>query len=297
MSYSAGSNGEHWSFERILSAVDLGPLSPDILSWSGLFGAAFSSRVEVFNVYWFDYPPYITESLAEGLLRDSEVQRRAIEKELSALAEKHLGSKTAWSVRTAEGHATTTLLAQLEGDPVDLLAIGSHGRSGIARLLLGSVAESLIRSVTIPVLVARSARESKPEAAVRDILVPVNFTSHSERGVEFAAHLASRFGARLHIIHALEGQGSRKEVLRQLCDWVPPSSRSQCEIKEVVREGNPAEQVVLAAREESVDLVVLGAERRPFLEFTTLGTTAERVVRHSPCSTLVLPVARETPEK
>lgn len=296
MSYQVRGEGEGWSFERILSAVDLGPLSLDVLRWSGFFGRSFGSQIEVFHAYWLDYPRYITESSADSLLKNSEVQREAIGSELGVLAEKHLGSKVAWSVRIAEGHVTAELLARLEGAPVDLVAVGSHGRSGFARLMLGSVAETLIRSVAIPVLVARSSREEKPELAVRDILVPVNFTPHSEKGVEIASELASRFGARLHIIHAVEGKGSREKAFRELCDWVPSSSRRQCEIKEVVREGNAAEQVVLAAREESVDLVVLGAEHRPFLEFTTLGTTAERVVRHSPCSTLVLPIPRETLE-
>jgi nucleotide-binding universal stress UspA family protein len=290
MSDSGGSETVDWSVDRILGAVDLGPISPDIIRWSGLFGSTFGSQIEVFHVYWFDYPPYITQSLAESLLSDSELRRKAIEEELSTLAKEYLPSKAKWSLGIAEGQTTTALLARLEAEPVDLVALGSHGRSGIARLMLGSVAESLIRSVTIPVLVIRSGSDTRSEPAVREIMVPVNFTSHSKRGVEIGAYLASKFGARLHIIHALEGQGFRKDTLRQLCDWVPSSSREQCEIKEVVREGNAAEQVVLAAREESVDLVVLGAEHRPFLEFTTLGTTAERVVRHCPCSTLVLPL-------
>jgi len=291
MSYSSGSKGKDWSFDRILGAVDLGPLSPDILRWSGLFGSAFGSRIEVFHVYWFDYPPYITESLAEDLLRDAEVQRRVIEKDLRALAEKYLDSKTVWSVGIAEGHTATTVLAQIEAKSVDLLVIGSHGRSGIDRLLMGSVAESLMRSAKIPVLVTRSTKDSETKPTLKDILVPVNFTEHSERSIEFAAHLASKSGARLHVIHAVEEHDSPEVGLRQLCEWVPSSSREQCEVKEVIREGNAAEQVVLAARAESVDLVVLGAERRPFLELTTLGTTVERVVRHSPCSTLVLPLS------
>ncbi len=294
MTDSKATQAGETSFGQILAAVDLGPLSPAILQWSGFLGSGFGSRIEVYHAYWFDYPPYITDSSAEALIKNSEAQRRAIVKELRSLAEQNLDSHLEWSVRVAEGYASTALLNRLEEETFDLLVVGSHGRSGISRLLLGSVAERLIRSAAVPILVARQS-ESKP--IVKNILVPANFTPHSERGVEFAADLASKFGARLHIIHAVEEAGSPEEAFKYLCEWVPSASRRRCEIREVVREGNAAEQVVLAAREESVDLVVLGAERRPFLEFTTLGTTAERVVRHSPCSTLVLPVTPKDAEQ
>lgn len=290
MSHSDGSKMTTWEFQRILSAIDLGPLSTDVLRWTALLGTVFDSQIEVFHAYWFDYPPYITESSAEGILKNFEVQRRAVETELKTLAERHLGPKKGWSIKVAEGHATSAVQARLNEESADLLVIGSHGRSGIARLLLGSVAENLIGSVTVPILVARSWRKHESEPAIRDILVPVNFTPHSERAVELATHLASKYRARLLIVHAVEELGSREEAVRHLCEWVPSSSREKCEVKEVVREGNAAEQVVLTAREEAVDLVVLSAEHRPFLELTALGTTAERVVRHSPCSTLVLPL-------
>jgi len=290
MKHSDNSETKDWSLDRILSAVDFGPLSPNILKWSALLGRVFGSQIEVFSAYWFDYPPYITQSSANQILRNSEEQRRVLEGQLEDLAEKHLGPKTNWSVQVAEGHPSDVIQARLENAPADLLAIGSRGRSGITRLLLGSVAENLIRSSKIPVLVARP-REAESEPTLRDILVPVNFTPQSERGVELATHLASKYSARLHIIHAVEEQGSREEAMDYLCEWVPSFSRSRCEVKEVVREGNAAEQVILAAREGAVDLVVLGTEHRPFLEFTTLGTTAERVIRHSPCSTLLLPVS------
>ena len=83
-----------------------------------------------------------------------------------------------------------------------------------------------------------------------------------------------------------------EEVRQRLCDWVPQEVRGRCQISEVVGRGNPAEQIILMAREHSADLIVMGAQHRPFLEFTTLGTTTERVMRHSLASVLVIPTGK-----
>jgi nucleotide-binding universal stress UspA family protein len=80
--------------------------------------------------------------------------------------------------------------------------------------------------------------------------------------------------------------------MAELCGFIPEQSRKRCSVREIVRSGEASEQVVLVAREERANLIVMGVEHRPFLEFTTIGTTTERVIRHSPCAVLTTPVSK-----
>jgi nucleotide-binding universal stress UspA family protein len=140
----------------------------------------------------------------------------------------------------------------------------------------------------VPALVARGA-DAAPDS-VRRILCPVSLTDTGRRCLETSAALAAAFHATLDVLHAAEQPGeSSTEVHDRLCEWVPSEARRACEVTEIVRHGNAAEQIILHAREHPVDLIVLAAEHRPLLEMTTLGTTTERVMRHSPCSVLTLP--------
>jgi len=88
---------------------------------------------------------------------------------------------------------------------------------------------------------------------------------------------------------AVEDAAGRGTAEEQLHAWLPSGLRRMCEISEVVLEGDAAERIVELARVQKADLVVLGAEHRRFLEFTTLGRTTERVMRYSPCTVLLVP--------
>jgi len=81
----------------------------------------------------------------------------------------------------------------------------------------------------------------------------------------------------------------RSQAEERLHGWIPGGLQRMCEITEVVLEGDAAERIVERARTREADLVVLGAEHRRFLEFTTLGRTTERVMRYSPCTVLLVP--------
>jgi nucleotide-binding universal stress UspA family protein len=108
--------------------------------------------------------------------------------------------------------------------------------------------------------------------------------------LEQSAEVATAFGAELMVTHSVEQRyADLKEAQDRLCQWVPDAERRHCSVTEAVRHGKPAEQVLMAARDRAVDLIVLSAQHSPFLEFTTPGTTTERVMRHADSAVLVLP--------
>jgi nucleotide-binding universal stress UspA family protein len=169
--------------------------------------------------------------------------------------------------------------------------MGSHGRSGAARLLLGSVAENVIREAGCPALIVRGPEIVGGQWSLKRVLCPVNSTEMAQECAEVAAGIAGGVGADLSFLRVVEHEPADDAARQQLCRWAPESVRSRCQISEEVIQGDAAEQIILFARRENVDLIVLGAERRPFLEFSTLGRTTERVLRHGPSSVLLVPHA------
>lgn len=284
--------------EKILCPIDLSPVSDLILKWAGLFARTYKAPLEVLHADWWEPPRYFTETQIQQLSRQELEGEKALLIEMEVVAKAALGDLAPHNFTVVEGYPTVQILQRAKELKAGLIVMGSHGRTGMARLRLGSVAEDVVRASRCPVLIVKSAKEAGPAPAIQNILCPVNFTSLSQQCLAVSSELANAFGARLWVVHATDHEEIKvDEVHQRICDWVPQEVRGRCDVSEVVRKGNPAEQVILMAREHSADLIVMGAQHRRFLEFTTLGTTTERVMRHSLTSVLVIPAIKTDNEK
>jgi nucleotide-binding universal stress UspA family protein len=194
-----------------------------------------------------------------------------------------------------------------ESGRADLVVLGTHGRGGFGRLLLGSVAERALRMAGRPTLIVRphppaidagaypsAEPASGPQApAITHILCPVNYSEVAQVAFEHACSVARTFGARLTVLFAVEQKHLTPEGLvraeEELRFWLPEEPEVECQMQPVVRHGDAGEQVVTLAQEAGVDLVVIGAQHRRFVDTTVLGVTTVRVTRHAPCPVLVVP--------
>src|SRR5690554_4339505 len=102
--------------------------------------------------------------------------------------------------------AGPALLAYADEKDIDLIVIGSHGRRGLQRMLMGSVAEEVVRKAPCPVLTMRGELENAPEMTGRTIVAPVDFSEHSLHALQSAKELAQRLGTKLVVVHVLEEQ-------------------------------------------------------------------------------------------
>jgi nucleotide-binding universal stress UspA family protein len=280
--------------KNILCPVDLSSVSDGILKWAGLFARTFGVPLEVFYADWWEPPRYFTEAQIQQLSRQEQEGEKALRSELEGVTKSVLGDLAPFNVNVVEGHLTERILERAKELMSGLIVMGSHGRTGMARLRLGSVAEDVVRASACPVLIVKSVKDPERIPIIENILCPIDFSRLSQQSLELSSELAGAFDAKLWVVHATSQEEiERGEVQQLICDWVPQEVRGRCEVSEVVRRGDPAEQIILMAREHSADLIVMGAQHRPFLEFTTLGTTTERVMRHSLTSVLVIP-ARKT---
>ena len=164
----------------------------------------------------------------------------------------------------------------------DLIVMGTHGRSGLERAFLGSVAERVLRLTDRPVLtVAPPLFPKGKEAAVRSVLCPVNFTPIAGAALNYAAKITDAFHAELVMLYV--NDGTRPPVLdragAELAAWIAPAVRERIRYREVVTHGDAAARVLEIAEEVDSDLIVVGAQHRLFSDSTVIGTTTERITR------------------
>ena len=230
---------------------------------------------------------------------------RQFEAELEAFIRDCGGDESVHAV-VAQGSITGEILRAAEGTRADLIVIGTHGRSGFDRLMLGSVTEKMLRKAACPVLtVPRGAPDAVPSPVLfTRILCAVDFSPASLKALSFAESLAKEADASLTLVHVLEpasvlepvamggapsseGDG-RNAARRHLAEVVSPDARTFSHVSEVVVSGKPYRVLLREASERRADLIVLGAHGGR-IGLTAFGSTTNQVVRQAHCPVLILP--------
>ena len=277
--------------KQILCPLDLSPASDIVLSWVRLIAKVFGSQIAILHVDRSEYPRYFTEGQLDELAAEAVIRRTTLEKKIRDLAQRLLDPDLSFTVSVVEGHAVDVILEYLRKNPPDLVVMGSHGRSGVERLLLGSVAENVAREARCPTLIVRGPEIPEGQDRLHRVLCPVNLAEASQVSTAVASTLAEKLGAELSVLQAVEEDALPEDDAHQrLCKWISEGFRSHCRVSEIVVKGDAAEQIIIFARHEEIDLIVLGAQHRSFFEFSTLGRTTERVLRHGPSSLLLVPI-------
>ncbi|MGB8476975.1 MAG: universal stress protein [Candidatus Acidiferrum sp.] len=276
--------------KSILCPLDISSAAPKVLRWASLLSRSSSAKLQILHAHWVEYPPYFLPSQTEELAAEAERNSRGIRDNLEALIKENIPANTPYEITILEGHPVETILKYAEVHKSDLIVMGSHGRSGHARMGLGSVAEHVLQQTSSPTLLVRAPEGKAVPSKISRILCPVTFDEHAIQCISLSAAVAVTFGAQLIVMHSEEEATSPGVRKKQLCEWVPAEVRDRCELIEVIRQGSAAEQILLAAREHDVNIIVLAARHRRFFDFTVIGTTTEKVMRHADSTVLVLPV-------
>jgi nucleotide-binding universal stress UspA family protein len=187
------------------------------------------------------------------------------------------------------GDAGSEILRCAAEQGVSLIAMSTHGRSGLSRLALGSVAEHVLRRADVPVWLVKPGQEGP--ITIRTILVPLDGSERSATIVPVAADVAKWFGARIVLLHAFEKKKEPQELRPPQMPLKAPEARLReagVEVKTDFLQGDPADAILEAARESGADLIALSSHGRTGLARLVLGSVAERVVRAAPLPVLVL---------
>lgn len=238
-------------------------------------------------------PPATVLEMEQAFLAPEERFKHAMG-ELRRLKPADPGTLTDYLLR--EGDPTEEILRTAEERHCDLIVLGTHGRGGLGRVLMGSVAEAVLRRAACPVVTIRSGAGLK---ALRTVLYATDLSEPSDQAFPVARALARDHRAALVILHVYPPpMFHAEEIARRPPDGYVDSlwealhryevSDAGVTVTHRLAEGDPAKEVVRAAQELKCDLVVLGTHGRTGLRRILVGSVAESVLRRAECPVLTV---------
>jgi nucleotide-binding universal stress UspA family protein len=296
---------------HILCPVDFSDLSRRALDHAIAVAKWYGSRLTVLYVYHVPTAGIALSSLpvapAAETVQLSPADREQLRHQLKGFAPADALKDVPVECLVAEGDVATEVLAEAEA--ADMLVLGTHGRSGFEHLILGSVAEKVVRKAHCPVMTippaASDATKAVPSLFHR-IVAGVDFSDASLHALKYALSLAEEADAHLTVLRVVEvprelaewaaesdeGKGYVKRwqelALTRLHDVVPNDARVYCHVEERVETGQPYRELLRVAAEQSASLIVIGAHGHNVLDRMFFGSTAQHVVRRAACPVLTL---------
>jgi nucleotide-binding universal stress UspA family protein len=300
---------------RILCPIDFSDFSRRALDHAAAIAKWYESTITLLHVHAIAplaaYAPTSGLRPYAGLSPD---EREALLASMKSFALIESGTAVPIEFELVEGHAATAILAVAKDLPADLLVMGTHGRSGFERLVLGSVAEKVLRKSECPVLsVPARAPDAvpAPSALYQEIVCAIDFSDCSLQALDYAISLARESDAHLTVVHVIElppdvprdthetvlaGPRSLREYVAlaeedgraRLMEAVPDSVRTSCSVDTMQATGKPYREILRVSEAQHADLLVIGIHGRGPMDRLLFGSTAQHLVRQASCPVLTV---------
>lgn len=255
------------SLKNVLYATDFSPVAefaaPIAAELARRFGAkVLAVHVRPPQVYGLA-PPESWPALQEAADRQVEEQKKHLEALFRGVEN---------SILIGEGDTWEVISSLIKEMHIDLVVIGTHGRQGLEKVLLGSVAEKILRRSPVPVLTVGPHVTSEPEpmAKVTQILYATDLSAASQSAASYAIELAEENQAQLDLVHVIESRKAKecespselvRACARQLESLFPDEAQAWCEPRYFVEVGDPAEEILKIAKRQKAGLIVMGVKR------------------------------------
>lgn len=214
-------------------------------------------------------------------------------------------------VTVVVGEPAPAIVRAADESGADMVVMATHGRTGLAHLLMGSVTQTVLRNISVPVLALRLGQGDPPLNTVERLLWATDLSPVSERARGYALALADALGAEVMFLHVVPPSdlpwvgeepvptpGSWLEQHLAVLDRELERRQQQAEelglrVRRKVLVGVPAERIAAEAQAEETHLIVMGTRGRTGLAHVLLGSVAQAVIRQAPCPVLAVQVRPE----
>lgn len=290
--------------QRILAALALDQQAPDVLRLAHSLVGAEGGRLALCHVV---PNPFVASALFPHVNQDAAAQVTEVERSAREAVEKLVAQELPGvepELFVELGGAASEIVRRAEAWGAELIVTGSHGRRGIERVLLGSVAASVMRYAHSSVYVQRQPSGSACVLAATDL------SDAALPALSAAAREARRLGLPLNVLYVLEpswtGLGAAAaapfgvtpalptvDIQRELLDSARKTLetamvRAGAEGQALVAQGPAASTIVLHAEQLEAALIVVGSRGRTGIARVLLGSVAEAVSSSAPCSVLAV---------
>lgn len=271
----------------ILVPTDLSDPAAHALRYASSLAERLGARLLVIHADPFIPPTDFTANTAGVFELSRDAMIVAAREELRKHAERNVGAGVPFDLRVIVGEPLDAIVAQVSESGADLVVMGTHGRTGMRRLMFGSVTEAVMRIVPVPVIAVNPL--ATDQAEMEKVLCPVNFTPACREALRHAAALASRSEAPLVLLHTVDDVQAEVgiEERNRLHEWLPAELAGRCEMK-VISSAHEAERIVETAAKVRAQLIAFGVPAGRSAAEPLLGTVAERVVQRSGCPVLTV---------
>ncbi len=287
--------GRRIAINNILFATDFSPHSDAALPYALAIAHQFGARLfgaHVLSSNDFPYPS--AEAWPVHLQQEEELQEQVVtrlEKQLRGVPHQAL---------SGIGNVGAVLRRLVREHDIDLIVVGSHGRTGARKLLMGSIAEKIFRQASCPVLAVgpKVVDQKRSVAELNDILFATDFGEGSAATASYAVSLAHEHQARLSLLHvierphpgALSSEPASDLLFHRLQELVPPDTDLVSHPGYIIQSGLPGERIVQFSIAHEIDLIVVGVHPHEAVSAVThlAHTTAQHIVTHAACPVLTV---------
>jgi len=295
-------------FRNILCPIDLSDASARPLAYAAAFARWYEARLTVLHVVpTFDPMQVRSGSLGDAISIMQPMPREQVLDELRRALDAATTATPDATLAAEAGDEVATIVDRAVTMPADLLVMGTHGRSGFDRFLLGSVTEKVLRKAPCPILTVPPHAPAKAPVDVtfERILCPMDFSPSALQAFGFALDLARQAGGAVTLLHAIEWladeghahahfnvkdyrQHLNEDAHARLQALIAEQPRAKCAMEKVVASGRAYREILATAAAQGADLIVMGAQGRGGVGLALFGSTTQQVVRAATCPVLTV---------
>jgi nucleotide-binding universal stress UspA family protein len=255
---------ERISLKNILFATDFSPAAEAALPYAMGLAQRYGGTVHGLHVRFPATYPVVGPEAMPQIMQAAEEQAKIEAQQLHTML-----NSVPHEVSVGEGEVWPMISEIVRKDKTNLIVIGTHGRTGVKRVLLGSVAEEIFRKASCPVLTVgpHVTKDTERRLEMKEILYATDFSPESLAALPFAVSLAQEHQAHLTLLHVVpqsrvgelvHGEQYAESTMRRLQTLVPAEAEYWCEPNYKVEHGPEAEKIMEVANALGADLIVLG---------------------------------------